>query len=611
MNAKEINDLATHLEKEFGGQKDNDQTDKDLIRQKHVIDAQQDPKRKVSPVGTGYGKLVTAQNRSYLSATPFTVYTAPKDTLKAHAEMLGAATQAMWKLSGAHLAWLRSIRDVVDIGRGWLLIHPVPKLWKTPEFEQGDESYREYADRLLDLKLANWPIIAQHIDARNTWPTFTLKREVDQVVSIGKMTVRQVKEAYRIEVKGEDTEKLTVISYADHTHMKTVIAAHGGTGVGKFRVGGIDAETVSEWEHGMKMNPYVLMEAPPLSENDDGVLWEGSVAALRYLIPEMDGALTDWRHNTKRQTHSQTVYELDLESRRAANPDAQSNADLITKTPDGEIITNLNEKIYPLEGARTNPDIPGVIAAMRSFTQENAIRSALLGISEGGESGVEYNTKAQIAQKDFGPAIDFLSAAAENVDRHFIASIISFSETFKDIKVKEDIPLYYVDAEGISKKSSLSASDVRGWENRLQAKIDLAIPVNRNQEIITARMASDLQNGVLSLETAITLYTPVANPLEEIRKRDLDKIRAALVQQRVQAALQLGAEIASAPANADILAQDFAALPPSVQAAIQSAAQSQGQTVPEARGQANIVREGRGQALSQTEAMGVTSGVGE
>ena len=44
MNEKEIDELATHLEAEFGNQKKNDQTDKDIIRQQHIIDAQKDKK---------------------------------------------------------------------------------------------------------------------------------------------------------------------------------------------------------------------------------------------------------------------------------------------------------------------------------------------------------------------------------------------------------------------------------------------------------------------------------------------------------------------------------------------------------------------------------------
>ena len=63
MNAKEIDELATHLEGEFSNQKDNDKTDKDIIRQQHVIDAQKDKKLQVRPVGTGYGKVVSAQNQ--------------------------------------------------------------------------------------------------------------------------------------------------------------------------------------------------------------------------------------------------------------------------------------------------------------------------------------------------------------------------------------------------------------------------------------------------------------------------------------------------------------------------------------------------------------------
>ncbi|KKK90367.1 hypothetical protein LCGC14_2723720, partial [marine sediment metagenome] len=330
------------------------------------------------------------------------------------------------------------------------------------------------------------------------------------------------------------------------------------------------------------------------SENDEGVVWEGSVAALRYLIPEMDGALTDLRHSGRKASRAQRVFSLNLEERRASMPDAKSNADLISFTPDGDIVLDLKEAINLLGAPQANPDNQLFMGIARSFTQENAIRPSLLGISENAsESGIEYNTKSQIAQNDFGPAIDFLSEAAKNVAQHFLASLIAFSETFKDIGVEDDkIPLSYVNSKGISKKTDLSASDLKGWDKRLQAKIELQIPVNANQQIVTARLAADPVSGIMSMETAMELYTPIANPLEEMRKRDLDKIRAALVEQRVQAAQQIAQQIASTPANADILAQDFAALPESVKQGIQIAAQAQGQTVPEARGEANRAREG-------------------
>ncbi|KKL67208.1 hypothetical protein LCGC14_2137290, partial [marine sediment metagenome] len=468
LNAKEIDQLADHLGKQFHQQAENDKLDHQIIRQQHVIEAQKDTKRNVVAVGTGYGKLVRSQNFSFLSSRPFVAFNAPRDTLKQHAEMLEAANQGMWKLSGAYLAWLRGIQDVVDIGRGWLLIHSHPQLWKELDFRQReDEPDQEFLDRLDELKLANWPIVARHIDVRNIWPTFTLKRELDQVVEIREMTARQVEEAYGSKFGREkDTDKVKVIVYADSTHMITVIAKHGGFA----SFGETPAQFAKqEWAHGLKMNPYVLMEAPVMPENDEGVVWEGSIASLRYLVPEMDGALTDWRHNTKRVTHSNMVLNLDLDGRRDRSPDSKSNADLITIGPDGRVILGLLEKIGDYSGGQTNPDIPGVIAAMRSFTQEGAIRPALLGILEqAGDSGVRYNTGAQLAQKQFGPALDYLSIAAENVTKHLFAAIISFSETFKDIGLEDDrIPIYFVDSDGISQRKKLSASDVKGWSDRV------------------------------------------------------------------------------------------------------------------------------------------------
>ena len=161
--------------------------------------------------------------------------------------------------------------------------------------------------------------------------------------------------------------------------------------------------------------------------------------------------------------------------------------------------------------------------------------------------------------------------------------------------MEDKIPLSYVNSKGISERTELKASDLKGWDKRLQAKIELQIPVNANQQIVTARLAAHPVDGIMSTETAMELYTPIANPLEEIRKREVDKIRAALTEQRVQAAGQLASQIASEPANADILTQDYAALPESQKRAVQMAAQAQGQPVPgdpNARAAANTAREG-------------------
>ena len=263
------------MKAEFGGQQANDNLDRQLIRQRHVVDAQADRKRLVKPVGSGYGHLVTKQNYAVLSSRPFVAFNSPRDTLDEHAEMLEGATQGMWKLSGAVLAWLMSVQDVVEVGRGVLWVCHVPQLWRGLDFQQKEsESGKEYLDRVDNLKLANWPIVARHVDVRDCWPTFTLKREVDQVVKLGKITVRQAKAAYGLSSEKKDTEKLDVIEYADWTHTVTVLG------------GKTEAEFAKEpFEHNMGMNPFIFLEAPPVSENDEGIVWEGAVANLRHLIP--------------------------------------------------------------------------------------------------------------------------------------------------------------------------------------------------------------------------------------------------------------------------------------------------------------------------------------
>jgi hypothetical protein len=529
-----------------------------------------------------------------MATLPFVRFNAPKETQKDHAETLEKANEAMWKASGARKAWLRATNDVAGIGRGWGTAYPVPKRWSGPEFKQkSDESEEEFLKRLRELKLENFPIVVSHVDPRNCWPTFDEMGEVDQVVELGEMTVRRIRRAYglKMEDRGE-REKVKIVRYADSKTSKTVIRLN-------------DPVEAQEFEHGLRMNPYVLLEAPVLPENDDGYHWGGSVFDLRHLIPELDGAVSDLRHQTRRQTHSQSVLNLDLEERRRDKPDAASNADLIEDEPDKALILDLKESYgdrYP-QGL-TSPDVLNFLNFGMGLTKENAIRPVLLGILEqGGDSGVRYNTGAQIAQGSFGPAIENLKLAAEGVTRRMLASVKALSKEFPDMPDK--VPVIYTDGKGGSKLIEIGPNDVRGWggPGTIQSRIDLAIPINENAEIVTGRLAADPQHGIMSLETSMERYGHIENPREEMKRRRNERIAMALEQDVLLAVQQQGTRLLSQPTSSpDALQQRFNALSPSVQQAIQMAQQAQGGGVPEARTEAGRAQEGMAQAPSNTVA---------
>lgn len=593
-SAKEIVELYEELRTEdFRGQSDEDTKAQGIVTQKYLVEMQKDPNwpSGLKAVGTGYGALVTKQNYAFLATLPFTRFNALRETQKEHAEMLEQANEATWKASGARKAWLRATGDAATIGRGVVSVFPVPKRWSGDEFKQkSNESDKDYLSRLTELKLANFPIVVSHVDPRNCWPTFDEMGEVDQVVRKHRLSVRQIRRQYGISLDGNDREKIDIYLYTDDEWALTVIKG----------------EYAKTFEHGLGMNPLVFLEMPILPDNDEGLRWAGSVFDLRHLIPEMDGAFSDWRHQTKRQTHSQMIYELQLEERRQQSPDAKSNADLITLTPDGDVVLNVGEKVYDqFTQGIVNPDLLGFLSFATALTKENAIRPVLLGILEqGGDSGVRYNTGAQLAQGSFGPAIENLKLSAEGVTRRLLASVTALSKDFSDITDADKVPVIYADGKGGSKTIEIGPKDVAGWggPGTIQARIELNIPINENAEIVTGRLAADRESGLMDEEQAMERFAHVENPRETKHKRRLDRIERALddsLIQFVQArSLQLQAQPGTSP---NVLQQRFAALPPQVQQAIQAAAQAKGQPVPEARGEAGRAQTGLPQAPSNTQ----------
>ena len=392
---------------------------------------------------------------------------------------------------------------------------------------------------------------------------------------------------YGIELEGSDRDKVDVYLYTDDKWALTVIKDRD--------------EYAREFEHGLGMNPIVFLEMPILPDNDEGLRWAGSVFDLRHLIPEMDGAFSDWRHQTKRQTHSQMIYELQLEERRQQSPDAKTNADLITLTPDGDIVLNVGEKVYDqfTQGV-VNPDLLGFLNFATALTKENAIRPVLLGILEqGGDSGVRYNTGAQLAQGSFGPAIENLKLSAEGVTRRLLASVTALSKDFSDITDADKVPVIYADGKGGSKTIEIGPKDVAGWgaPGTIQARIELNIPINENAEIVTGRLAADREAGLMDEEQAMERFAHVENPRETKHKRRLDRIERALDDSLIQFVQARGLQLQAQPGTSpNVLEQRRAALPSQVQQAIQTV-----HGVPEARGEAGRAQTGLPQAPSMTE----------
>ena len=247
-----------------------------------------------------------------------------------------------------------------------------------------------------------------------------------------------------------------------------------------------------------------------------------------------------------------------------------------------------------------------MVEILTGFTREIAIRSVLLGVMQSDTTGILYNTAAQFAQKQYGPAIRQLEKGAVQAGRLFFKALESFADD------DEDIPVVFSDADNKTYRLDMKKKDVHGWSRFIQARIDLAIPVNEGADITNARLLTDPQNPLLPYEDVAARYLHIENPAETEDKILRGLLRRAIWPQLIQLVIQEGIGLYQAPQNPEQLSQMFSELPPQVQQVIGRHAQSIGQQVPNmapnlARGQSNIAKGGRGQQMSQTRASELSS----
>jgi hypothetical protein len=599
-DALEIHGLATELEGVYSNQRALDNLVNSQFLQRHIVETIQPKGKKqiipIKPVGAGFAARVVKEDVSFLSAQPFARVNAPKSDQEKKASQLEAALQGIARHSAYDpQIWVKGVTDLALFGRCWWNVYPNPKAWSGVDFDQGDEDEEEFIERVLALKRDRFPIVWRNIEARNTWCTWKGNGQLDEVVEIRSMTKRQIEQAYGPGYVSEDAkhhygyrDEIKVIEYADDTDCKTVVCA-------------AQPALAYEFAHGLGTNPYVLAQQPPPPPNEFGWYWTGSTFDLRHVIEEIDGRLADINWNIRQATRAGKVAYVSPEL-RMSDPETAGAPPSIDIVPDGLTVMWMGEKIETLLPNAINADTYRFIELVMGFARESHVRPILTGALQSGQSGVLYNTAVQLAEKDFGPTLDSLKHAYEDICKRFLRSARVITED------GDTIPIYH-SSNGTNYSLELTNKDTRGWDNLIQGRISVAVPLNENAQVATAKLATSSQPGspaLLSVRTASAKYLGIEDRDYEQQSVDSERLAQAVIDALIPMAQERALQLAGGqPVASDSLGQRIQALPESFQQAVQIHAGRLGQAVPQIsnsnRGAMNQVRTGV-QTPSQTEA---------
>ena len=130
----------------------------------------------------------------------------------------------------------------------------------------------------------------------------------------------------------------------------------------------------------------------------------------------------------------------------------------------------------------------------------------------------------------------------------------------------------------MTRRIAITPNDTKGWDRTLQARIDLAIPINESSDFTNARLLTDPANPLLSYETVAARLLHIENAQEEEDKILGTQIRRALWPALIQIVQEQGLQLAQQPSGE--LGGMFGELDPDIQQAIAAYSQSQGQPLP-------------------------------
>jgi len=597
MNNDDILELANTLDIKLGSQKTEDTRAKDAVLQMGWLDAQ---KKEVKPVGAGHDPMVYKQKVSYLSAIPYLRVNPPKPELADKAEMLENALEGLMFLSqGSIDVWRTAAKNAIWSGRGPMKVIYWPDAWGKNFRRKKGEAEDEYLERLDLLKAENCPIIWRAVDPENFWRTLDVRGNVDETVGIRQMTARAVRKAYGDILQGNqgDRDLIRVIEYDDDDECVTIISDSA--------MGKTEPREAKRWPHGMGVNPHVFIELEPTPpENDKGILWTGCSFDGRWARPTIDSILSDALYNFRRDTRAGDEVYLDKESTEGESPEAGANARKIDLSPGTPNYFWKGEEHRRLQSAQTNEDGWRIYTILSAGSKEMDWSETLKGTLVNDTTGIGYNTAGQLAQKQFDPSLENFKRGAKGIGQRMFRAVTAFTKAYAGIKnAPTEIPIIYTSAKGQSYSLNLKPKDVEGWETRIQARLELAIPVNENGQITVARLATSPDNPLMDIPQAQSRYLGIEDTVQTNANIIRDSVRRAMVPKFVELVAQNGLQLMNKPSgNLGDLEAVFASFSPAEQQALLRLAEQQGIQAEQTnvapnmpRGMANTVRTGQEQ----------------
>ena len=435
-------------------------------------------------------------------------------------------------------------QDLALFHRGWSVMTYDAAEWSsdTPEYKKLLSAYLKMVDdeeseeekvakgrkALEQYKRDHFPLIWYHVPARRTWPLFSRRVWLPEVVEIREMSEAAIEAEYPGTIDGDPSASVshTVLVYANWRVMKTVMAGRSGfLGFGKS-----DSKVLHSFEHKMGCNPYSLRQM--LHRVDDPHRpWRSVIDHNLDNMTAWDTALSDLLNHTRKFLRSGILLRTDA-SLEGEDPQLAGQMRKWDMEMDKSYV--IPEGAVPMEMpmVRLSPELYSLMNILKERIDTASLQPQLQGESKSGESNVLFTNRFQVREKQYAGFIGAIVKDWTNLGKLAIRSMKALNDGAPSEAEWDKVSVIH-EAKGIL---SVGYKEIAGYENTIQPRVDRTLDINLNVKYAMANAAKELG---ISMATILGSILNFEDPAHELEQAWLEKVDMVLDQYAIEKIAEL------------------------------------------------------------------------
>lgn len=513
--------LDTKLTADWSARVVEDEEMRDMIHQLNEIETlDESQERNMTPISMHSGRAggIIEQARGLIMAQPSwsmeAISPKPEDKLKADKVEEVCAALFQQQLLGNDF-WSYVARDILSYGRGYIKSLPLPSVWTIQE-GYPVRGKKETAEKYL-AKVRAWkekegklPHILSHVSALDVLSLLDSSNNV--MASIEKKAIMAGVLADPQGMNSSTVKGLIASNKVDWYDEMLVAEYMDPAYVGYYLIGSTPIqegasipstlgayEELRVWQHGMGKCPMVMIPGVTTEMKELRNRFKSFLQDAKESLEMYDFLLS--RLGTMVYAYYLPSYIWRMSETTAGAMAGGTDRPKMKVILGGVTVPYNDEELDPLTPPMNLPDSDRLLTEVDDIIQRHTVEDVLFGRVQGSAPAFQVNLRINVARSKLTPIVQHMAQGITNAMDLFFRSVEQLGESV------------VVDGHELTVEMAKAA------QGRVTASIEPKSPVDRNQDIATAKMALELgkfpwrwiaekildvqDSGALSIEKAL------------------------------------------------------------------------------------------------------------